>query len=250
MAQTRPGFRLGIYVFKDAEIVDFAAPHGVFSVARRFDPELDAFLVADAQYRQAHGARTVATEAAFGLPGAPNPAIEIALRDGRVVRVRGKADRIDRLADGRLVVIDYKTGSPRRYEHLDHDDPVPGGFGLQLPVYAAAARAGFGTADTPIDAYYWFVGRGENARIGYEVDAPVVDAFEVAVRAIVDGIEGGVFVAVPPPPGPRGPYIACRYCDPDGLGTAERWREWERTCDAPELAGFRALVMADDEGDE
>jgi putative intracellular protease/amidase len=42
------GFRLGIYVFKDAGIVDFAAPFGVFSVARRFDPELDAFLVADA----------------------------------------------------------------------------------------------------------------------------------------------------------------------------------------------------------
>jgi transcriptional regulator GlxA family with amidase domain len=42
------GFRLGIYVFKDAEIVDFAAPHGVFSVARRLDPELEAFLVADA----------------------------------------------------------------------------------------------------------------------------------------------------------------------------------------------------------
>jgi transcriptional regulator GlxA family with amidase domain len=42
------GFRLGIYVFKDTEIVDFAAPYGVFSVARRFDPELDAFLVADA----------------------------------------------------------------------------------------------------------------------------------------------------------------------------------------------------------
>lgn len=44
----KPGFRLGIYVFKEAEIVDFAAPHGVFSVARRFDPELDAFLIADA----------------------------------------------------------------------------------------------------------------------------------------------------------------------------------------------------------
>lgn len=48
MSQRTAGFRLGIYVFKDAEIVDFAAPHGVFSVARRFDPELDAFLVADA----------------------------------------------------------------------------------------------------------------------------------------------------------------------------------------------------------
>jgi len=44
----RQGFRLGIYVFKDVEIVDFAAPYGVFSVARRFDPELDAFLIADA----------------------------------------------------------------------------------------------------------------------------------------------------------------------------------------------------------
>lgn len=42
------GFRLGIYVFKDAEIVDFAAPYGVFSVARRYDPELDIFLVAEA----------------------------------------------------------------------------------------------------------------------------------------------------------------------------------------------------------
>ena len=48
MPVTRPGFRLGVYAFKDAEIVDFAAPYGVFSVARRFDPELDAFLVADA----------------------------------------------------------------------------------------------------------------------------------------------------------------------------------------------------------
>src|SRR5215467_993029 len=43
----KSGFRLGVYVCKDAEIVDFAAPHGVFSVARRFDPELDAFLVAE-----------------------------------------------------------------------------------------------------------------------------------------------------------------------------------------------------------
>lgn len=49
MTQPRiAGFRLGVYVFKDAEIIDFAAPYGVFAVARRFDPELDAFLVADA----------------------------------------------------------------------------------------------------------------------------------------------------------------------------------------------------------
>ena len=48
MALDIPGFRLGIYLFKEVEIVDFAAPYGVFSVARRFDPELDAFFIADA----------------------------------------------------------------------------------------------------------------------------------------------------------------------------------------------------------
>lgn len=53
-----PGFRLGIYVFKDAEIVDFTAPYGVFSVARRFEPSLDAFLIADSM-------RPVQTQAGF-----------------------------------------------------------------------------------------------------------------------------------------------------------------------------------------
>jgi len=58
-AVTRPpGFRLGVYVFKDAEVLDFAAPYGVFSVARRFNPELDVFLVADAM-------RPIQTQAGF-----------------------------------------------------------------------------------------------------------------------------------------------------------------------------------------
>jgi hypothetical protein len=30
----KSGFRLGIYIFKDAEVIDFAAPYGVFSIAR------------------------------------------------------------------------------------------------------------------------------------------------------------------------------------------------------------------------
>lgn len=41
------GFRLGIYLFKDAEVVDYSAPAGVLSVARRLDPELDVFLIAE-----------------------------------------------------------------------------------------------------------------------------------------------------------------------------------------------------------
>ncbi len=52
------GFRLGIHVFKDAEVVDYAAPFGVFSVAKRFDPSLDVFLIADSN-------RSVQTQAGF-----------------------------------------------------------------------------------------------------------------------------------------------------------------------------------------
>jgi transcriptional regulator GlxA family with amidase domain len=63
MSEKISGFRLGIYAFKDAEIVDYAAPYGVFSVARRFDPELDVFLVAE-------NLRPVQTQA--GLTVCPN----------------------------------------------------------------------------------------------------------------------------------------------------------------------------------
>ncbi len=78
-AQRIAGFRLGIYVFKDAEIVDFAAPYGVFSVARRFDPELDAFMVAEVM-------RLVQTQAGFTvLPNysfADRPAMDAFLIPG------------------------------------------------------------------------------------------------------------------------------------------------------------------------
>ncbi len=75
----KPGFRLGVYVFKNAEIVDYAAPCGVFSVARRFDPELDVFLVAESM-------RPVQTEAGFTvLPNyafADRPAMDAFLIPG------------------------------------------------------------------------------------------------------------------------------------------------------------------------
>src|SRR5438270_3609227 len=73
------GFRLGIYVFKDAEIIDFAAPYGVFSVARRFDPELDAFLIADSMRPvQAQAGFTVLPNYSF----ADSPAVDAFLIPG------------------------------------------------------------------------------------------------------------------------------------------------------------------------
>ena len=82
------GFRLGVYVFKDVEIIDFAAPYGVFSVARRFDPELDAFLIADAARPvQAQAGFTVSlTRRTVSKEGSSDPAIPC----GRVVAQRIK----------------------------------------------------------------------------------------------------------------------------------------------------------------
>lgn len=43
------GKRLGIYIFDNAEVIDWATPTGVFAVARRMDPELETFLIGDTQ---------------------------------------------------------------------------------------------------------------------------------------------------------------------------------------------------------
>jgi ATP-dependent helicase/nuclease subunit B len=47
-----------------------------------------------------------------------------------------KADRIDLLADGRLVIVDYKTGQPPKPKDVEQ------GFAPQLPLEAVIARAG------------------------------------------------------------------------------------------------------------
>jgi ATP-dependent helicase/nuclease subunit B len=211
--------------------------------------ELDAFLTADEGFRGGGIAQTLATELTFGFSDDDAGVVAVALGDGRVVQVRGKADRVDRRADGALVVIDYKTGSFTRYTALSHDAPVGAGTLLQLPVYAYAARAAYGAPDTPVEALYWFVGKGNNRRIGYDVDESVDEVFVQAVRTIVDGIAGGVFTALPPEPAPV-PFVQCPYCDPDGMGTTDRWREWERKFQAPELEGLLRLSQANGGGEE
>ena len=56
-------------------------------------------------------------------------------------------------------------------------------------------------------------------------------------------IEAGCFPARPAAPGPRF-WVDCEYCDPDHLGTADRWREWTRKVLAPELEEYVALTGA------
>ncbi|MEO8547907.1 MAG: PD-(D/E)XK nuclease family protein [Sphingomicrobium sp.] len=67
------------------------------------------------------------------------------------VTVHGKADRIDRLAEGGLAVIDYKTGKAPAQKAVD------AGFALQLGLLGLIAKAGGfeGIAGEPVAHEYW-----------------------------------------------------------------------------------------------
>ncbi|MBM3570711.1 MAG: double-strand break repair protein AddB, partial [Alphaproteobacteria bacterium] len=98
------------------------------------------------------------------------------------VTLTGKADRIDRLADGRLAIVDYKTGSvPARTK-------VESGAQSQLPLEAAIAEhGGFDGVKAGAVALleYWRIGGGEPpGEIGPVFDRPA----ELAAAAL-DGLE-------------------------------------------------------------
>jgi hypothetical protein len=116
---------------------------------------------------------------------------------------------------------------------------------LQLPVYALAARAHSALPDAPVRAEYWFVStRGEFKAVGYDLTPAVLERFTAVLRTIVAGVERGVFPARPRRPG-WAAFVECPFCDPDGLGTSDRWRDWERKRRDPALADFLALVEPD-----
>tara|TARA_R110002072_G_scaffold86774_8_gene195836 strand:+ start:11775 stop:14825 length:3051 start_codon:yes stop_codon:yes gene_type:complete len=81
------------------------------------------------------------------------------------VKLHGRADRIDRLADGTLAIVDYKTGSPPSASMVEQ------GFALQLGLLGMIARAGgFGTVSGEPSAFeYWSLGKAkdEDNRFGF-----------------------------------------------------------------------------------
>ncbi len=154
-------------------------------------------------------------------------AVEITLPSGRRVAFVGQLDRVDQLTDGTVVVTDHKTGRADNYTGLSDDDPTAGGTRFQLPVYAAAARALLGLPDARVHAEYAFFAKAKFRRIGITLDERSWPVVGDALERVVTGIEAGVFPAIPDPPGYQH-YVKCEYCQPDHLGTGERWPEWDR----------------------
>lgn len=111
---------------------------------------LRALAWVQAEVEGAEGRRPIAWEKAGRL-------------DYKGLVLTGKADRIDRLADGTLAIVDYKTGK------APGDAQVEQGFAMQLGTLALLARRGAfeGVAGRPTVFEYWSLGRNADSETGF-----------------------------------------------------------------------------------
>ena len=79
------------------------------------------------------------------------------------VKVYGRADRIDRLADGSLAIVDYKTGKPPSAAQVEK------GFALQLGILGLIARYGDfkGLSGDATRFEYWSLAKNDDGGFGY-----------------------------------------------------------------------------------
>ncbi len=132
------------------------------------------------------------------------------------VKVHGRADRIDRRADGRLVVVDYKTGKPPSGKQ------VKDGFALQLGTLGLIAAArGFKDVDGLPDGFeYWSLGKSDKSETG----------FGYASEPVAEGRKTGI---------PRDEFLmeTQRYL----LDAIDRWIKGDEAFTArlnPDIGGF------------
>src|SRR4029077_18181392 len=84
----------------------------------RMRADLTNWLRRDSVESIARGSTVLASEHRFGADSPDGRPVGLTLADGRTIGLRGTVDRIDRTADGTIVVTDHKSGAARKYEGL------------------------------------------------------------------------------------------------------------------------------------
>ena len=108
--------------------------------------------------------------------------------------LRGRVDRVDKLADGGYELIDYKTGRPRTQAQLRDD--------VQLSLYAVAAREAW-DVESSSEAYHYVLD-DEKVRVpAADIDR---DWIGETVARVAEGIQGQGFEPTPS-------FAACCWCD-------------------------------------
>ena len=121
--------------------------------------------------------------------------------EGGAVRLSGAIDRVDRLPDGRLRIVDYKTGSSFAYR--ERGDPYRGGRRLQHVLYAAVARRLLGAEIARVE-YHFPTYREQRDRAPFE--ASDLQGGLHIVNALLDLAAQGNFHPTDSPDD-------CRFCD-------------------------------------
>jgi RecB family exonuclease len=142
-------------------------------------------------------------EQAFGFKDQP-------MLDANGVKLHGFIDRVDVTPDGRLRVMDYKTGSTP----ISARDLVEGRR-LQLPLYALAARDALGLGQ--VDAgFYWHVSSARPSGLRLEsFEGGIEQALALAVEhthRYVEAIRAGRFEPRVPPGGCPSYCPATTWC--------------------------------------
>lgn len=209
---------------------------------RRLTAEMDLFLQTDNAMRADRGSTPVRVELDFGFEDEPS---QVILPDGRIVRLRGRVDRVDATDDGGVLVIDYKGGSGRALAGMA-DDPLDGGRRLQLPLYARVVAEKLGMGG-PRTALYWLTRSGDLRPM--ELEEGLESDLNRTVSAALDGISGGLFPGVPGEAvgWPRLTFANCRYCDFDRICPTDRQREWNKVRHDPALQPVELLLHETDD---
>lgn len=158
-------------------------------------------------------ASPIAAEAAFGERGGAAPVVWG--KPPHDVHFGGSIDRVDRMPDGTLRVMDIKSGKADAYKDITADTPLGrDGHRLQLAFYGWAFEQLHG--ERVGSAAYRFTGRHDtNPDVTLELDEAVHRALDARLLELVEGISQGSFL-----PGVVGDYD-CPVCTPLGLGADE-----------------------------
>ncbi len=100
-------------------------------------------------------------------------------------KLRGRVDRIDRLASGGVAIVDYKTGKPKSQEEADES--------LQLSLYALAAREVWGHEV----AQLIFYNVENNTAITTTRNSAQLEEAKIRVQEVAEDIAEGKFDAKP-----------------------------------------------------
>ena len=165
--------------------------------------------------------------------------------DAQPVVFHGRIDRVDKSpTGGRVRAIDYKTGRARSVAKLSKD-PVDGGRRLQLGVYASALAQ----QATDVCAAYWFITDDQATERTNEIEwnDETEERLREVVSAMAEGVENGVFPAVPGPDDDK-THKNCRNCPYDPICPVDRSEAWARkSSDAAVEPFLRLQTGASDE---